>query len=77
MTWDPAMFHFFLEHGADPITDLPFTQAFEARIKAAFRALMDLKEARPEIEPELQAQADRALRHFCKQGDLKWVSLLM
>ncbi len=24
-----------------------------------------------------QEQADRALRHFCFEGDLKWVSLLM
>ena len=77
MSWDPAMFRLFLEHGADPITGLPFTHAFEARVKTALRALIDLKKARPEIAPALQAQADRALRHFSKQGDLKWVSLMM
>ena len=77
MSWDPAMFRLFLDHGADSVTDLPFTRAFEARIKTALRALVDLKKARPDIAPQLQSQADRALRHFSKQGDLKWVSLLM
>jgi len=30
-----------------------------------------------EFASQLQEQADRALRHFCERGDLKWVSLLM
>ena len=31
----------------------------------------------PEFASQLQEQADRALRHFCYEGDLKWVSLLL
>jgi hypothetical protein len=38
---------------------------------------IEYKKAHPELAPQLQEQADRALRHFCYEADLKWVSLLL
>jgi hypothetical protein len=29
------------------------------------------------LQLELQEQADRALRHFAGEGDMKWISLMM
>jgi hypothetical protein len=77
LTWQPELFRFFLEHGADLIKDRPFSEAFGAKIRTALRAFLDCKRAHPELATELQEQVDRALRHFCGEGDQKWVSLLM
>jgi hypothetical protein len=77
LTWDPTIIRFFIDHGADTIKDSPFAAAFGARIRTALRPFLEHKQAHPELAGELQKQADRALRHFCREGDLKWVSLLM
>jgi hypothetical protein len=47
-----------------------------ARSKA-LRPFVEYKKAPPEHAAALQEQADRALRHFCYEGDLKWISLLL
>lgn len=68
----------FLEHGADPLTDYPFARAFcELRAKTILGAYLDCRRMRPALEKQLQEQADMALRQFCQEGNLKWVSLLM
>jgi hypothetical protein len=77
LTWDPVMIRFFLDNGADVITDSPFAIAFREKVRTALRPFMEYKKAHPEIAPALQEQADRALRHFCSEGDMKWISLLL
>lgn len=77
LNWEPAMIRFFLENGADVLTGAPFAVAFREKIRTALRPFVEYKKAHPELAPQLQDQADRALRHFCYEADLKWVSLLL
>lgn len=77
LNWEPAMIRFFLENGADVITGAPFAVAFREKIRTALRPYVEYKKAHPELASGLQEQADRALRHFCNEGDLKWISLLL
>ena len=37
LTWEPRMMAFFLDRGADVITDAPFAVAFREKIRTAFR----------------------------------------
>lgn len=76
-TWDPAVFRFFLERGADPTADAPFAEAFAEKIRTSLRAFVEYKTAHPDQAAALQAQADSALRHFAREGDEKWVSLML
>jgi len=76
LDWEPKMIRFFLDRGADPIQGRPFAVAFGARIRTALRPFLECKESHPELALQLQEQLDCALRHFCAEGDLKWVSLL-
>jgi hypothetical protein len=75
--WDPNIIRYFLDHGADFITGSPFALAFREKIRTALRPWRECRQKYPNLAPQLQEQADRALRHFCFDGDLKWVSLLM
>jgi len=75
--WKPAIIHYFLDRGTDFITDSPLAVAFGERIRTALGPWRECREKHPEFALQLQEQADRALRHFCERGDLKWVSLLM
>jgi hypothetical protein len=77
LTWEPKLIHFFLDHGADPVKGRPFAEAFGTKVRTALRPFVEYKRAHPELAPQLQEQLDCALRHFCGEGDLKWVSLLM
>ena len=78
LTWDPAVIRFFVDNGADVITGAPFAVAFAERIRTALRPFVDYKKAHPElVDRQLQRQADRALRYFAREGDLKWVSLML
>jgi hypothetical protein len=76
-TWNPTLIRFFLAQGADPISDDPFAQAFGAKIRTAIGPFLEYKRDHPELANQLREQADCALRHFCGEGNLKWVSLLM
>jgi hypothetical protein len=51
--------------------------AFQNKVQRALRPFVDYKKAHPEVADALQTQADRALRHFAGQADMKWISLLM
>ena len=77
LTWEPKIIRFLLDQGADVITGSPFAVAFGAKVRTALRPFVECKQAHPELAGELQKQADSALRYFCGQGDLKWISLLM
>jgi Ankyrin repeats (3 copies)/Ankyrin repeats (many copies) len=75
--WEPTIIRYFIDHGVDVVTDFPFAMAFGEKIRTALRPWRECKEKNPDSAPQLQEQADRALRYFCHEGDLKWVSLLM
>lgn len=77
LSWKPSVIQFFLDRGADFVTDAPFTKAFVARIRTALRPYLDCKRNHPELTAELQKQADAALRHFCNEGNEKWISLML
>lgn len=77
LTWEPNLIRFFLDRGADPVNGRPFAEAFRSKIRTALRAFLDCKRAHPELVEQLQQQLDCALRYFCGEGDLKWVSLLI
>jgi hypothetical protein len=77
LTWEPKIIRFLLDQGADVITGSPFAVAFGAKVRTALRPFVEYKQAHPELAGQLQKQADSALRYFCGQGDLKWISLLM
>jgi hypothetical protein len=77
LTWEPKLIGFFIDHGADPLEGRPFAEAFGAKIRTALGPFLDYKRSHPELAPQLQDQLDCALRHFCGEGDVKWVSLLM
>jgi hypothetical protein len=74
--WNPNIIRFFLNNGADAISDNPFAHAFKDRIRTALRPFVEYKQRHPEIADKLQEQIDQALRYFADKGDLKWVSLL-
>lgn len=77
-TADKRIVALFLAKGADFITGYPFAHAFhELRAKTTLGAYLDCKRQHPHLADKLQHQADMALRQFCRDGNLKWVSLLM
>lgn len=76
-SWDPKSIRFFLDNGADAISGGPFSRAFIQRIRTALRPFIEYREKHSEHKDNLQEQIDRALRYFCGEGDLKWISLLM
>ena len=77
LTWDPEMIRYFLDNGADVVTGAPFAVAFREKIRTALRPFVEYKKTHADVAPALQEQADRALRHFSYEGDLKWISLLI
>lgn len=72
-TWDPEIMEYFIERGADVETDFPLADAFRNRIRTALRIFKRYRDR----FPHFQKQANIALRHHCREGDLKWVSLLL
>ncbi|MGD0268324.1 MAG: ankyrin repeat domain-containing protein [Candidatus Sulfotelmatobacter sp.] len=77
LTWEPKLIRFFLDRGADPIKDQPFAVAFGAKVRTALRPFVEYIKAHPEHAEALQEQANIALRYFCYEGDLKWISLML
>jgi len=64
---------FFIERGADIHTGYPIAQGLIRQT----RLFLGIYKSLIEKHPELQFQADIALRHFCKQGSLRGVALLL
>lgn len=77
LEWNPHIFRFFLERGADPVEGSPFAVAFSNKIRTALGPFVELKRSRPELSAALQEQADCALRYFSGKGDMKWISLML
>lgn len=65
--------HMFIRRGADLITGYPVAQG----LIQATRLWLGIYKSCVSKLPELQFQADIALRHFCSQKSLRGVSLLM
>jgi hypothetical protein len=77
LEWNPHIFRFFLDRGADAVEGSPFAVAFTNKIRNALGPFVELKRSRPELSAALQEQADSALRYFCDKGDMKWISLML
>ena len=72
-SWDPGIMKYFIERGADLVTNQPFAIALCQRIRTALNIY---KQCRQKV-PELQVQADIALRRHCYDGNMKWASLML
>jgi hypothetical protein len=72
-TWQPEIMEFFIERGADVETGNPLAYALCNRIRTALRILKGYGDR----FPSFKEQANIALRHHCKEGNLKWVSLML
>jgi hypothetical protein len=72
-TWDPAIMEFFIAQGADVETGYPLAGALCWRIRTALGVCKRHKERFPSFQDQLNV----ALRHHCRDGNLKWVSLLL
>ena len=77
LEWNPSIIRLFIDRGADIISGAPFAIAFSEKIRTTLGPFLECKRNHPELVPQLQEQADRALRYFCAQANLKWVSLML
>ena len=71
--WDPKVMEYFIERGADVETGYPVAWAFIHRIKT----VLGIYKKYQDRFPAFQEQANIALRHHCRDGNLKWVSLML
>ncbi|MBU0714218.1 MAG: ankyrin repeat domain-containing protein [Verrucomicrobia bacterium] len=72
-TWQPEIMEYFIERGANVETGNPLATAFCWRIRTALKIFKQYKDR----FPSFQEQANIALRHHCKEGNLKWVALML
>jgi hypothetical protein len=72
-TWQPDIMRWFIDNGADVEKGNPLAKALCHRIRTALGILKSYKDR----FPSFQEQANIALRHHCKEGNLKWVSLML
>ncbi|MFC1828042.1 ankyrin repeat domain-containing protein [Thermodesulfobacteriota bacterium] len=72
-TWQPEIMKWFIEQGADVETENPLAYALCHRIRTVLGIFKSYKDR----FPSFQEQANIALRHHCKAGNLKWVSLTL
>jgi hypothetical protein len=72
-TWDPTIMEYFIGKGADVETGYPLAWAFIGRIRTALGIYKRYKNR----YTTFQGQANMALRYHCKDGNLKWVSLML
>jgi hypothetical protein len=72
-SWDPKIIEYFIEQGADVETGSPLATALCWKIRTALGVFKRHKHQ----YPSFQEQINIALRHHCKEGNLKWVSLML
>lgn len=72
-TWSPELMEYFIDRGADVQTGSPLANALKNRIRTVLRIVKKYRDRFPQI----QRQVNEALRHHCREGDLKWVSLML
>jgi hypothetical protein len=71
--WHPDVIRLFLKHGADFRTGSPFAQAFIGKRRTALGIFKELLEK----DPSIIAQANEALVHHIREGNQKWISLML
>ena len=76
-SYDAEMGRYFMSKGADLVTGNPFAIAFQECTRPALGVYLDAYKAYPHLKDALQRQLDMALSYHCKDGSIKWVSLLM
>jgi hypothetical protein len=72
-SWDAEIIGLFIDHGADVNTDNPMANALYKRNRIALNVLMKYKDK----VPDFQRQSNLALSHHCREGNQKWVSLML
>jgi hypothetical protein len=72
-TWNNDIVEFFIAKGADMETGNPLGLALCLRIRTALAIFKRYQDR----FPSFQEQVNIALRHHCKEGNLKWVSLML
>jgi len=72
-TWSNEIVEFFIEKGADLETGNPLAYALCSRTRPALGIFKNYENR----FPNLREQVNIALRHHCKKGNLKWVSLML
>jgi hypothetical protein len=72
-TWDGELMDYFIDRGANVEDRKPLADALCNRIQTALRIVKRDRER----FPSFQRQADIALRYHCKEGNMKWVSLML
>ena len=75
--WDPEMVRYFMAKGTDIFADDQMARALKQEIPAALSFYMDYKRAHPDQAAKLQEQLDMALALHCRDGEERWVSMLM
>lgn len=75
--WDPEMMRYFFARGVDMLTDDPFTHALGWKIETVLGVFLDCRQKHPTMADDLQRQLDMALAVHCREGDEKWVAILM
>lgn len=72
-TWTPEIMNYFIKNGTDLETDYPLAVALTWRIKTALGVYKRYKDRFSSFKDQLNI----ALRYHYKNGDAKWVSLLL
>jgi ankyrin repeat protein len=72
-SWDPEIMEYFIDRGGEVEKGNPLASALCERIRTALRIFKKYQEH----FPSFQEQANIALRYHCKEGNLKWVSLML
>jgi ankyrin repeat protein len=72
-TWDPEIMEYFIEKGADLEKGYPLAWALCDKIRSA----LGVVKRHQNRFPSFQEQINIALRYHCKEGNLKWVSLML
>lgn len=72
-TGNPEIIRYFLDRGLDAVTGDPFAHA----LKHPKRPFIGIYMRYREKIPELRHQMSLTLRHHAREGNLKWVSLLL
>lgn len=72
-SWQPEIMEYFIDRGADVESNMPLAEALCNRIRTALRIFKKYADR----FPSFQEQINVALRHHCKEGNMKWISLLL
>lgn len=72
-TWNNEIVEFFIKKGADLETGNPLAWALCSRIRTALAIFKRYQDR----FPSFREQVNIALRYHCKEGNLKWVSLML